>query len=486
MGSYGEDFSEDGGPGVRVAQAMLGGASTFAMLRMADLPGWSFALSGGRIAFVSGSLASWLGYESTATLIGAPGAALLAAPHRGRARGRALLGLLRRGGAPVHVEMAEVEITLEGQPSVLFWAPGQGAELQEKPRRAGPMTSIAASLAHELNNPLTYLNLNLDFIERELKKLDAVPTETEHLSSVARASEALRVVREGAERLSSIVRDLRAFSRAGEGPRPVDLRRLLELALALTRNTLRHRVHLQLELQDVGDVHAGEAELGQSLVALLLLLTHAIEDGAASGHQLEIRLEQPGDQVELSFLVRGPKARLFPESDPEFLSLQARVAALGGELSQASPRVLLRLPLSHEERPARPVTSIPPPSSQGGVRPRVLLVEEEPAIADALRVLLQEEAEIEHVSSGRVAIDTVLRDQSYRLILCDLTMPDIGGIDVHEAIRRARPGVERRIVFLTGGPFSQRTREFLRSTPNRILDKPIDPALLLSLLRSLR
>jgi CheY-like chemotaxis protein/signal transduction histidine kinase len=485
MGSYGED------PDHLTVHLAMGsplhpGGPPQATLRLAELPGWSFVISGGRVAFVSGALAAWLGYETPSALVGAASRALLVgAPPQGRSQGRALLALLRRDGATAHVEMAEIEVTLGGDAGTLFWAPSQEAELPGRPRRAGRLASITAGLAHELNNPLTYLSLNLDFLERALVKLRReVTSEEETRATAEQAFEALQVAREGAERLSAIVRDLRAFSRAGDGIGPVDPRRLLELSFALTRNSLRHKARLQLELHEVADVDANEAELGQTFVGLLLLVLQQIEEGSAAEHVLEIRLEQPdASSVEVQIAMTGSSARRELKEDPEFLRFQARVASFGGQLVADGTSALLRLRVSGAERPPRPITSIPPPS-RVGARPRVLLVEDEPHVAEALRTLLREEADVEHVTSGRQAIEVLLRDQRFQLILCDLMMPDIGGVDVHEAVRRARPGVEQRIVFLTGGAFSQRTRDFLRSMPNRTLDKPVDPALLLSLIRS--
>lgn len=468
----------------------FGGTAKQLTAKLHDLPGWSFGLSGGRVNFISNSLASWLGYETAVMLQGSGVTSLLAGPLPvPRDQGRVLLALRKRDGSLVHVEMASVEVKLGDEAGLLLWSPGQGAELPDRPRRAGHMSSLVAGLAHELNNPLTYLSLNLGFVERELATLasfDEGPDRERLRRSIEQASEALRVAREGAERLSSIVRDLRSFSRAGDGVGPVDPRRTLEMALALTRNTLRHKARLQLDLGDVSDVEANEAQLGQSFLSLLLAVVQGIPDGNVSAHTLDLRLSQPTEtQVELRFCMTGPWARLDLSIEPELDRCRSQLAALGGCLLVEGATVVVRLPAAGA--PRLPVTlSSLPPVSDSMARPRVLLIEDEPAVADALRLLIGDEAEIEHAQSGRQAIEVLLRDQRFHLILCDLMMPDMGGIDVHEAIRRARPGVEDRIVFLTGGAFTQRTRDFLRSMPNRTLDKPVDPALLLSLVRSTR
>lgn len=485
MASYGEGMIKPPSPHEVASSERRSGVPRHIVLRTADLPGWSFAVRGGRVAFVSAALATWLGYETTSPLQGAAVSALVVGALVARDEGRRLVTLLKREGTAAHVEMASVSVELDGGEGQLFWAPGQGAELPSKARRSNPLTSLAAGLAHELNNPLTYLTLNLGFLERELGTLAGEPGADEARAGVARATEVLGVAREGVERLSTIVRDLRAFSRTSDGVRPVDARRLLEMSLALTRNHLRHKVRLRLDLADVADVDANEALLGQALVTLLMATVQGVPDGEANEHCLDLRLSQPSDdEVELVMTLQGPKT---PALDGEADVLRSRelLSSFRAVLQVEPASVKLRMWVSEGPPESHPLSTLPP-SSTRTERPRVLLVEDDAQVADALRTLLHDEAEIEQVSSGRQAIEVLLRDQGFHLVLCDLMMPDMGGVDVHEAIRRARPGVERRIVFLTGGAFTQRTRDFLRTMPNRTLDKPIDPTLLLALVRASR
>lgn len=450
------------------------------------LPGWVFVLSHGRILHVNAPLCAWLGYAGPSALQGAPGSALLARPalNEPASQGRLLLGLLRADGTTAHLEAACVEIDTESGAAQLFWIPGQNAELPGRPRRATQIASLAAGLAHELNNPLTYVSLNAGFVARELAFLEQDPGGSPEATqaAVARASEALRVAREGVERLSAIVRDLRAFSRADEGVGAVDVRRSLELALALTRNTLRHKARLQLELDDTDDIEANESQLGQALISLFLLALHGIPDGGAGGYSLVLRLSQPGEgEVVLRVEMTSEGAPLpFPEADPDLIASKKALASFGARLDVDPSGLSMRFRVASAAAPA------PPAPTSRPVGLRVLVVDDEPTIAAALRRLLDAEATISSVTSGREAIEVLLHDQRFDVIFCDVMMPEIGGMDVYEAVRRARPGVESRIVFMTGGAFTHRTREFLRAVPNRTIDKPIDPELLLHILHGTR
>jgi CheY-like chemotaxis protein len=102
---------------------------------------------------------------------------------------------------------------------------------------------------------------------------------------------------------------------------------------------------------------------------------------------------------------------------------------------------------------------------------RVLVVDDEPAIGRLLAAVLGHH-EIEIVASGEAALARLRADDRFDVIICDLMMPTVTGIDVHAAIAAERPGVEQRFVFITGGAFTESARAFLARIPNRHLVKP--------------
>jgi CheY-like chemotaxis protein len=114
----------------------------------------------------------------------------------------------------------------------------------------------------------------------------------------------------------------------------------------------------------------------------------------------------------------------------------------------------------------------------------VLVVDDEPALAAALARSIERDHEVVALSSGREAVDLLRKDPSFDVVLCDLVMPQVTGMDVYEEIRRTDPGLADRIIFMTGGTFTSRTREFLGRVPNPALDKPFDLSTLSALLRA--
>jgi CheY-like chemotaxis protein len=112
-----------------------------------------------------------------------------------------------------------------------------------------------------------------------------------------------------------------------------------------------------------------------------------------------------------------------------------------------------------------------------------LVVDDEPQIGRTLRLLLDPEHDVIAVTSAREAFDRISRGEHFDIILCDLMMPEMTGSDLHHALAGLGGGMESRLVFMTGGVFSQRTQEFLDRIPNERVDKPFDMSALLELIR---
>jgi CheY-like chemotaxis protein len=120
-----------------------------------------------------------------------------------------------------------------------------------------------------------------------------------------------------------------------------------------------------------------------------------------------------------------------------------------------------------------------------GIAGRVLVIDDEAAVGRTIQRLLGDQYEVVVLTAGREALDLlVVRQANFDLILCDLTMPDITGMDVYTRATQARADIGQRFVFMTGGTFSPRARDFLDQVPNERLDKPFDLQTVRNLARS--
>lgn len=108
-------------------------------------------------------------------------------------------------------------------------------------------------------------------------------------------------------------------------------------------------------------------------------------------------------------------------------------------------------------------------------RGRVLVIDDEAAVGRTIQRLLGEQYEVVVLTGGNDALDMMIDKQAdFDLVLCDLTMPEISGMDVYARVSEARAEMGPRFVFMTGGTFSPRARDFLDQVPNERLDKPFD------------
>ena len=101
---------------------------------------------------------------------------------------------------------------------------------------------------------------------------------------------------------------------------------------------------------------------------------------------------------------------------------------------------------------------------------KILVVDDEPLICEGIRRALSGH-DVEVAPSGRDAI-RLCEDGEFDLVLCDVMMPDVSGMEVYGRIRTARPGYEERFVFMTGGAFTPKARQFLESVANEAIIKP--------------
>ena len=361
---------------------------------------------------------------------------------------------------------------------------------QEQLARADRMASIgtlAAGVAHEINNPLVYVTLGLELIERELSRAGAPgPEELQRMRGYCK--DAI----EGAERVRTIVRDLRTFSWSGEAKAaPIEIEKVLESSINMAMSHIRQRAQVVRDYGELPALHADESRLGQVFLNLLVNAAQAIPEGAPDQHRIVLRTRAgaAGEAiVEVEDTGVGIEAwkqdRIFepfwtdkPVGVGTGLGLSivhGIVSGMGGEISVRSEpgkgstfRVVLPARPPERASPAPPVEAL-----ALARRFRVLLIDDEPYLGITLATGLRDHADLVAVRSGAEAIQRLLDDDGFDLILCDLMMPDLTGMDVFEKIVEKRPALGRRFVFTTGGAVTDRARTFIEQRPGQRLDKP--------------
>lgn len=400
----------------------------------------------------------------------------------------------RPDGTWAIAEWASSSVAVDGRVFVV----GVAREMTERWRlqsevvladRLASVGQLASALSHDINNPLAYVLTNLEYALREL---DGPVTEAKRRAILR----ALTDAREGATRVARLVQELHQFARSDdhEVAEPVALGPIVERTTKLVRNEIRHRARLVLDLGDVPPVLGHPWQISQILLNLLLSCARRIPVGNARDHELRLMTRAASDG-RVVIEVRDPRAILSPDElarifEPfwvpdeavhggglGFAICRTLVARLGGEMTAVSEpgcgsAFTVHLPAAPQEGPVRgDRPAAPPARPASGVT--VIVIDDEPAIGEALARVLGDDHRVIACASARDAIERIRREP-VDVILCDLMMPDVSGMELYDVLARTVPDALEKLVFMTGGAFTESARRFLERIPNERLEKPID------------
>jgi PAS domain S-box-containing protein len=358
---------------------------------------------------------------------------------------------------------------------------------------------LAAGVVHEINNPLTAVMAGVEAASVELERqVRAGATPARDIA------DGLRDALSGSERIRQIVRDLRLFSRAEEDRAvAVDLGPVIESSLRMAWNEIRHRARVVKLYDDIPTVDASESRLGQVFLNLLVNAAQAIPEGNIDGNEIRVLTRVEAGRVVVDIEDTGAgiaEEKLAKIFEPFFTTKPSGVGTgLGlsicrgiladykGELSissQLGRGTLARVSLPVGTIPARLPVEVPKAAAPAR-RGRILIVDDEAVLVKLFVRALENEHEVTGVTFARDALARVSAGERYDVILCDLMMPEMTGLQLHAELERVAPEMAKRMVFLSGGVFSPATRAQLAARPNRRIDKPLAPSRLLTLVREL-
>lgn len=408
--------------------------------------------------------------------------------------------MVRRDGGPVWVEVMAIPFEFDGAAAVLAIV----RDVRERKTmeaqlvladRLSSLGRLAASVGHEINNPLTYILGNIQLLERDLLRLPGVDERTR-----AALLDRLAILEDGSKRVRDIVRDLKSLSGGGQvADGLVDLSAVLDVCANMAEHEARHRARLVRDYDDLVYVRANEARLGQVFLNLLVNAAQAIPEGNLGDNEVRVTMERTdGDRVVVE--VRDTGLGIAPEHkdrifEPFFTTKESSGTGLGLSISHAIVAALrgtitvdpvaphgtcvrVTLPCqpdltSDHERRARPARRAP---EARGRRPRVLVADDERMVAQMIRGML-DDCEVSIAPSGLAAI-ALLATERFDVILLDLRMSDGTGADVMRWLVEHQPEMQPRVILMTGGS----AEEILDPEPwgvaRPVLSKPFDLAAL--------
>jgi PAS domain S-box-containing protein len=465
---------------------------------LGSLPDAVAVLRDGKLYFVNAGFLALVGREEVA-VIGMSYVDLIY--HNDRAQflakhetGVVCVRFVRTDGSVRFAEISTAgKLSFEGKPAMIVLARDVteqriAQEQLTRAERLSALGSLAAGVAHEINNPLSYVLLNLRYIE-------------DHAELHSRPRLALSNALDGATRIQQIAQELRSYcgTDAPGLPEPVDVTKAASSAINIAQNQIRHRARLERALEEDLHVLAREGKLVQVLVNLLINAAQAIPESDGKKHVISVRSRSVSETSALIEIVDsgvGIAPEVLPHVFEPFSTTKGRgegsglglaiskriVEELGGHISIHSALghgCSVRVELARTNRDAITAKYLRPVSIEehemNESRLHLLVIDDEVAIATTLKDILLDY----HVTiavSAREALELFLSGRHFDAILCDLMMPEVTGPELYCAACRDRPELASRFIFMTGGAFTDYGREFLEHTPCPILSKPFTVA----------
>lgn len=360
--------------------------------------------------------------------------------------------------------------------------------------RLSALGTLAATVAHEINNPLSFVLSNLEVVEDRLR---GVPSSPEVRTSIAQA-------REGVRRVATIVRDLRGISHPGKLAQRtrVDIHSSLDAAIRICEGEARNRAQIVREYGRVPRVHADEAQLGQVFLNLLVNAIQAIGPGQPGANTITVRtLKVPeGIQVEICDTGPGIDPRHVERLFEPFVTTKDVGEGTGLGLyvcrsivESMQGRIQLE-PMTHGGTRAAIILPVAPPTEEAGARSvpihdptptedmhlRILIIDDEEMLTSALARSLRGH-EVHTANRGAEGVELAMASH-FDLILCDLIMPEMTGMDVFEVLHASDPTIRKRFVFMTGATVTSEAKAFAEGIDTPVLEKPFSRAELLGVL----
>ena len=356
--------------------------------------------------------------------------------------------------------------------------------------RMATVGTLAAGAAHEINNPLAFVAGNISLILEELKDL----TVASPSNQLREMTEMAVDVRAGAERIRKIVRGLNAFSRTGqERHEVIDVHQLLELSIDMALGEIRHHARLVKEYGTIPMVTADEARLGQVFINLLVNAAQSLPEGDNLASEIRIVTStNPSGEAVIEFRDSG---RGIPENlidrifDPFFttrsvgagtglgLSISHNiVSSLGGRIlvvSQEGHGATFTVVLPASATAVAHLVSSDAEPMEIRLRGNVLVVDADPSVGVVMARILRRHA-VTTTPTTREALELLASGQDFQVILSDLTVPEMSGMDFYDQVARRFPALTTRVVFVSGGPLTAAASAFLDRVANERIEKPFD------------
>ncbi len=332
--------------------------------------------------------------------------------------------------------------------------------------RLASVGQLSAGMAHELNSPLAQVMAELTELEEGLAGG----------LSHARLSPVLDRALERLEHIRVVVDALHAFSTGQGGRRTAfDPARSIRLARRLLEGQFGPGAEFD---EEVPPLPAIIGDQGQFTQAVLDMLGHA-HRSRRPGESVHVRAEAKDGSVVVTVASSGrgsddgAPAVTAKDSVGRITTVAAAVARdFGGDLRTGDAGLILRVPADVRAPASRPepVAAV----ANAAERARVLWIDDDAHLLRAFKRRLDRDHDVEVCESARDALERIEGGARWDVICCDLMMPDMSGREFEQTLAVRFPELARRVIFVTGGVFTEEERRFLEESRQPRLLKPFE------------
>jgi len=397
---------------------------------------------------------------------------------------------LEQANSQLRTERTELESTLRRL--------GEAQEQLVQMEKMASIGLLTAGVAHEINNPLGFILPNFERIESWVESMRAQPC----LGCEPPVGELVKLVaecRRGLDRIARLVRQLRVFSHPGrQDLQPLDVDALVRSVVAMVEQEIAGRASITVYSSHDCTARGNDDQLRQVLLNLLLNCAQSFPAERTDG-RIEVFVEHKEELVRIRVIDNG--CGIAPENlrrvfDPFFTT---KAIGHGTGLGLAISRDLVKkmdgnvtlesqlgrgtavavslrawredvVAQQRVEPPRTPTPELLTPAS--GRRLNIIIIEDEIALLQPLRRMLGEHHDVLTFSDSTDGMRCLIEREPPDIIICDLNMPEVDGVELFKQVTRARPFLAERFVFLTGGN-SDELATLMAEAPTRILEKPV-------------
>ena len=388
--------------------------------------------------------------------------------------------------------------------------------------------TLAAGIAHEINNPMSYVLANLGFLKGNLEMLQSIsasmrsiatePNRENKLEKLEKFVASPHIPRilfeveeeitqsiEGSQRIRDIVLGLKSFARFDdEEMHPVRLDELIDAAISMTSHEIKYRANLQKKYDpQIPSLSLNTGKLQQVFVNLLVNASQAIEPGKVNQNTISVTTQKEGTGVWIHITDTGsgiPKDVLPKIFNPFFTTKPVGsgtglglsicheiIRSHGGEIRVQSEvgkgtTFSIYLPI----REAKPARENAVEESRPTRPAKLLIVDDEPTNLKVFKRMVEKTHQAETALGGREAMQLLEKSGAqFDIIVTDLNMPDVSGMELHKYVLEKFPDLAEKTIFITGGAFTDSSKEFLKEVDNPRLEKPFEAQELLKAVHDL-